>query len=42
MEKLISYVFYHFVIKCSKDFKNHRLKSEKSYFLCILAFCDEI
>ena len=29
MEKLISYVFYHFVKKFSEDFKNHRLKSEK-------------
>ena len=29
MEKIISYVFYHFVMKFSEDFKNHRLKSEK-------------
>ena len=29
MEKMNSYVFYHFVMKFSEDFKNHRLKSEK-------------
>ena len=29
MEKLDSYVFYHFVMKFSEDFKNHRLKSGK-------------
>ena len=33
MEKMISYVFYHFVMKFSEDFKNHRLKSEKKLFL---------
>ena len=32
MEKLDSYVFYHFVMKFSEDFKNHRLKSEKVIF----------
>ena len=42
VEKLISYVFYQFVMKFSEDFIKSSFEIWKIDFFCMLSFCDEI